>query len=101
VAVDELRARLREDPALQVLDVRRPGEYSAGHVPGALSVPLDRLGSEAEHLDAGRPTAVICAGGYRSSAAASLLQRRGFAGPLLNVVGGTSAWLAAGFEAES
>jgi hydroxyacylglutathione hydrolase len=48
-------------------------------------------------LDAAKPTAVICAGGYRSSAAASILQRHGFS-DLHNVTGGTSAWVAAGYE---
>ena len=40
---------------------------------------------------------MICAGGYRSSAACSLLEARGFA-PALNVVGGTAAWTQAGFD---
>jgi hydroxyacylglutathione hydrolase len=101
IAVDELRARVREGHAgLQVVDVRRPGEYAAGHVPGALSRPLHRLEREVGTLDPTRPTAVICAGGYRSSAAASLLRRRGFS-ELSNVVGGTSAWIAAGYEVET
>jgi hydroxyacylglutathione hydrolase len=101
IAVDELRARLAEDPSLQVLDVRRPGEYAAGHVPGAQHAPLDRLERELPQLDDARPTAVICAGGYRSSAACSVLLRSGFAGPLFNVVGGTSAWTAAGHPVET
>jgi glyoxylase-like metal-dependent hydrolase (beta-lactamase superfamily II)/rhodanese-related sulfurtransferase len=100
IAVDELRARLGEDPALQVVDVRRPGEYSGGHVPGARPAPLDRLERELRALDPARPAAVICAGGYRSSAACSLLQRAGFAAPLFNVVGGTAAWVAAGYATE-
>jgi hydroxyacylglutathione hydrolase len=100
IAVDELRARLGEEPALQVVDVRRPGEYAGGHVPGARPAPLDRLERELAGLDPARPTAVICAGGYRSSAACSLLQREGFAAPLFNVVGGTSAWVAAGYATE-
>jgi hydroxyacylglutathione hydrolase len=101
IAVDELRARVREGHAgLQVVDVRRPGEYAAGHVPGALSRPLDRLEREIGTLDRSRPTAVICAGGYRSSAATSLLRRRGFH-EISNVVGGTSAWIAAGHEVET
>lgn len=93
VTVDELERRLAEEPRLRVLDVRRPGEYAAGHVPRAVSVPLDRL--QREWPDAGEPTAVICAGGYRSSAAASLLAAHGIA-DLVNVVGGTSAWVASG-----
>jgi hydroxyacylglutathione hydrolase len=100
ITVDELKAQLHEGRAgLQVVDVRRPGEYSSGHVPAALSLPLDRLEREASQLDAARPTAVICAGGYRSSAATSLLRRHGFA-DLSNVVGGTSAWIAAGYQVE-
>jgi glyoxylase-like metal-dependent hydrolase (beta-lactamase superfamily II)/rhodanese-related sulfurtransferase len=93
VTVDELERRLAEEPGLRVLDVRRPGEYAAGHVPRAVSVPLDRL--QREWPDAGAPTAVICAGGYRSSAAASLLAAHGVA-DLVNVVGGTGAWVASG-----
>jgi rhodanese-related sulfurtransferase/glyoxylase-like metal-dependent hydrolase (beta-lactamase superfamily II) len=98
--VDELMEELREErPGLQVLDVRRPGEYSAGHVPGAVSVPLDRLEAETPRLDTSRPTVVICAGGYRSSAGTALLRRAGFE-DLYNVVGGTSAWVAAGYPTE-
>ncbi len=99
IAVDELRARKAEQPELLVLDVRRPAEYAAGHVPGALSLPLHRLEQDIGQLPRTRPLAVICAGGYRSSAATSLLERHGFA-DILNVVGGTSAWMAAGFETE-
>jgi hydroxyacylglutathione hydrolase len=51
-------------------------------------------------LDPRRPTAVVCASGYRSSAATSILERHGF-GALFNVVGGTSAWVQAGFGIES
>jgi hydroxyacylglutathione hydrolase len=99
ITVDELRSRRREIPTLQVVDVRRKGEYVDGHVPGAVNVPLDRLERDAGRLDPSRPTAVICAGGYRSSAATSVLEGRGFA-DLANVVGGTSAWIAAGYEVE-
>ena len=99
ITVDELAARRREIAGLQVVDVRRKGEYAAGHVPGARHVPLDRLERDVALLDATRPTAAICAGGYRSSAATSLLERHGFT-DLVNVVGGTSAWIAAGHEVE-
>jgi hydroxyacylglutathione hydrolase len=85
---------------MQVVDVRRPPEYAAGHVPRALLRPLDRLERGLDGLDPARPTAVVCAGGYRSSAGTSLLQRHGFR-DLRNVVGGTSAWTAAGYPTES
>jgi hydroxyacylglutathione hydrolase len=100
ITVDELRALLEENAALQVVDVRRPPEYAAGHVPRALARPLDRLDREIADLDPTKPTAVVCAGGYRSSAGTSLLQRHGFR-DLRNVVGGTSAWAAAGYPTES
>jgi len=99
-SVDALRAELGSKSGPLVLDVRRPAEFATGHVPGAVNLPLDRLEADSARLDPARPTAVICAGGYRSSAGGSVLQRRGFR-ELYNVVGGTSAWLAAGFGSEA
>jgi glyoxylase-like metal-dependent hydrolase (beta-lactamase superfamily II) len=94
--VEELHARIEEGAAPQIVDVRRPAEYEAGHVPEAVNVPLSRLEKELDKIERGRPTAVICASGYRSSAATSVLAARGF-GELYNVVGGTNAWRSAGF----
>jgi len=98
--VDELRAQLSESPSLQLVDVRRPGEYAAGHVPRARSLPLDRLQRESGTLDRSRPIAIVCASGYRSNIACSLLRQQGFTGPLHNIVGGTTGWIAAGFSTE-
>jgi len=100
ISVDELCAQAEENDRLQVIDVRRAAEYAGGHVPGAVNWPLDRLEEEAARGDAERPTAVVCAGGYRSAAAASLLQARGFT-DLRDVVGGTTAWIAAGLPTEA
>jgi glyoxylase-like metal-dependent hydrolase (beta-lactamase superfamily II)/rhodanese-related sulfurtransferase len=100
VPVDELKARLDEGADLQVVDVRRPSEWTAGHVPGAINLQLADLETKIERLDPGRPTAVVCASGYRSSAATSLLERHGFR-ELVNVVGGTNAWIQAGYPAET
>jgi rhodanese-related sulfurtransferase len=96
VLVDELKDQAQENKGLQIVDVRRAAEYALGHVPGAVNHPLDRLEDEVADLDRSRPIAVICAGGYRSAAAASLLRARGFK-DLRNVVGGTTAWVQAGF----
>jgi hydroxyacylglutathione hydrolase len=98
ITVGDLRSLLGKGD-LQVVDVRRAGEYAGGHVPGAVHVPLDRLTQESARLDPLRPTAVICAGGYRSSVASSVLAGRGFA-DLRNVMGGTGAWVAAGYDVE-
>jgi hydroxyacylglutathione hydrolase len=100
ISVEELRRRMIADEDLQILDVRRPAEYESGHVPGARSASLAELREDAlEGLDPSRPLAVICAGGYRSSAATSLLAPRGFT-RLFNVAGGTSAYVAAGYQIE-
>ena len=100
ITVEQLQSRLA-DPTLQIVDVRRAGEYKSGHVPRAFHLPLATLETNVATvpLDRNRPTAVICAGGYRSSAGASLLENEGFT-KLLNVTGGTSAWINAGFEVE-
>ena len=100
ITVAELQRRLEAEPDLQVVDVRRSGEYADGHVPHARLAPLAELQSNAlDWLDPQQPVAVICAGGYRSSAATSLLESRGFR-QLYNVTGGTSAYVAAGFPVE-
>ena len=100
VPVAELRRMLEEQAELQLLDVRRAAEYNAGHAPRASNTPLSpRLREEAAQLDREHPLAVICAGGYRSSAATSLLRQLGFR-RLYNVEGGTGAWIAAGYPVE-
>ncbi len=96
ITVDELKRRLDD---LQLIDVRRPGEYVNGHVPGALNAQLAQLEKSLAQFDPQRQTAVICAGGYRSSAATGLLAQHGFR-DLLNVTGGTAAWISAGYETE-
>lgn len=97
ITVTELNDQLNEATQLQVIDVRRAPEYAGGHVPQAITAPLQSLEKTiaALPLDPAQPTAVICAGGYRSSAATSILEQHGFSN-LLNVTGGTSAWVAAG-----
>lgn len=100
VSVQELRDRIDKTGDLRVFDVRRPAEYSDGHVPGAESFPLGpQLSRCVNDLNKARTTAVICAGGYRSSAATSILETNGFH-HLLNVTGGTNAWVSAGYEVE-
>ncbi len=101
ISVAELKSLIETGPDLQIVDVRRVAEYESGHAPHATSAPLAKLRDLLPHLNL-KPnlqTAVICAGGYRSSAGASILQEAGFAN-LLNVTGGTKAWIEAGFEVE-
>lgn len=95
----ELHRELGAGGPRQVLDVRRSGEYTSGHIPGAISLPLDRLEHELPTLDPTRSWAVVCGSGYRSSAACSLLKRYGFH-RVANVVGGTTAWVGAGYAVD-
>jgi glyoxylase-like metal-dependent hydrolase (beta-lactamase superfamily II)/rhodanese-related sulfurtransferase len=101
ITVEELNELISGKTPLQILDVRRPTEYQSGHVPHALPSPLLSLQKNISDLgfDPALPTAVICAGGYRSSAATSILEQHGFAN-LMNVTGGTSAWIDAGYAVE-
>jgi glyoxylase-like metal-dependent hydrolase (beta-lactamase superfamily II)/rhodanese-related sulfurtransferase len=89
MTVAELRQHL-DNRDVQVLDVRRQGEYEAGHIEGADFYPLDRFKAALPSLDGSLPVAVHCAGGYRSMIAASLLQRAGH--NVINVIGGYEAW---------
>jgi hydroxyacylglutathione hydrolase len=100
IDVAELRDRLAEDRALQLIDVRRPPEWEAGHIARAAHMPLHRLGDLAGSLDRERPVAVICRSGYRSSIATSVLERMGFRKPT-NVVGGMDAWTGAQFDTQT
>ena len=89
---NEVAQWLADDPALQVVDVRNPGETKVGGmVPGARNVPLPQLLDHLDDLDRDAPTVVYCAGGYRSSVAASLLRAHGF-GDVSDIVGGYGAW---------
>lgn len=81
-------------PHTQVVDVRGPGEIAgSGLVPGARPVPMPALVTRLGELSPDAPTVVYCAGGYRSSAAASLLRSRGFA-RVDDLLGGFGAWAA-------
>jgi glyoxylase-like metal-dependent hydrolase (beta-lactamase superfamily II)/rhodanese-related sulfurtransferase len=78
-----------------VLDVRAPREHDSKHIAGSLNIPLNHLAERMKEVPTGRPLLVHCAGGYRSSVAASLLQKHGFGG-ISEIAGGVTAWEAAG-----
>jgi rhodanese-related sulfurtransferase len=82
------------DPPLAI-DVRAPREREREYIAGSLSLPLNHLVEKSETLPKGRPLLVYCAGGYRSSIAASLLERNGF-DCVSEIAGGLAGWKAAG-----
>jgi metal-sulfur cluster biosynthetic enzyme/rhodanese-related sulfurtransferase len=82
----------QQQPDLFVLDVRTPAEFNAGHIPRALSIPLDELEDRlAELPPRDRPVLVTCAAGGRSASACEVLAEHGWT-RLLNLVGGMHAW---------
>jgi len=85
----------REKPL--VLDVRTPAEFDAGHLPGAVLIPLSQLDARWEEIAAHREGKVLltCRSGNRSTVAAEILVRRGFR-DLYNLRGGVRAWSAEG-----
>lgn len=83
----------QRDDAL-LLDVREPGEWVAGHVEGALHVPMGQLGQAQHLLDVDRRIVCICRSGNRSAAVTDALRGAGY--DAVNMVGGMHAWSAAG-----
>ena len=82
------------DPPL-VVDLRTPREHEQKHLAGSVNVPLNHLAERVQELPRDRTLLIHCAGGYRSSIAASVLQRHGFT-RIQELAGGTAAWEAAG-----
>ena len=81
-----------------LIDVREPVEYAAGHVSGAVLVPVGQVTTRVQELDRSRPVYVICATGNRSLAIADLLRSTGF--DAWSVTGGTAAWAGSGRSVE-
>jgi glyoxylase-like metal-dependent hydrolase (beta-lactamase superfamily II)/rhodanese-related sulfurtransferase len=92
LTADEFNARVRDLPDLQIVDVRNPGEVTSGTAHDAQTIPVGQLPARLDELDTAKPTVVFCAGGYRSSVAASLLRQKGF-GDVSDVIGGYTAWI--------
>ena len=95
ITATELGERIADLAGLQILDVRNEGEARLGVIPGATVIPLARLLDRLNELDPAAPTVVHCAGGYRSSIAASVLRANGFA-DVSDLAGGFTAWLGSG-----
>jgi hydroxyacylglutathione hydrolase len=96
ISPQELNQKLRSGSlcAADVLDVRREGEWQAGHIAEVECRALDTFPHGLPATDGERPVAVHCKGGYRSMIACSLLERAGHRN-VINVAGGFDAWHAA------
>lgn len=92
--IDVAELARRQAEGAFVLDVRQPEEYAAGHVPGAVLVPLDQLPARQDEIPSDRALLVICRSGARSATAVQALTSAGY--DATNIAGGTMAWIDAG-----
>jgi hydroxyacylglutathione hydrolase len=81
------------DPPI-LLDIRNPREWATKHIAGSVNIPLNHLQERIAEIPSDRRLAVHCAGGYRSSIAASILHQYGIT-HLIEMAGGLAAWEAA------
>jgi glyoxylase-like metal-dependent hydrolase (beta-lactamase superfamily II)/rhodanese-related sulfurtransferase len=91
VAAKGLDESLHSKSPPLVLDIRTDGEWHAGHIDGALHIPLPHLEERMAEIPRGRPIVVQCGSGYRSTIGLSLLERAGVSG-LTDLQGGMGAW---------
>ena len=84
-----------------IIDVRTPDEYAEAHVPGARLICLDTLKTRAHEIPRDREVYLICRSGARSAQAFEYLNRAHGHMRLVNVTGGTMAWVEAGFPVET
>ena len=89
--------QLHDRAGVPLIDVREEDEYAAGHVPGAVNLPMSKLGDLLDQLPA-EPFDVICQAGGRSARVVEALEARGY--EATNVEGGTGEWIAAGYPTE-
>jgi rhodanese-related sulfurtransferase len=84
-----------------LIDVRTAAEYAEGHVPGARLICLDTLAARAHEIPKDKDVYLICRSGARSAQAADYLMRNCGHNHVINVSGGTMAWIQAGYAVET
>ena len=95
VSAAEVKSELAQPKTPIVLDVRTLGEYEAGHLTGAVHIPVDDLRFEADRLPKNRRILVHCKSGFRAHLAVRILKQKGFA-DVANITGGYLGMVAEG-----
>lgn len=89
--IDGAEARRQVESGARLVDVRSPGEYASGHLPGALNLPVDQLSSRLGELeDKSKPVVLYCRSGARSARAAEVLKGAGY--KTVHNLGAMSRW---------
>src|ERR671912_524456 len=92
ITATELKRRLDGGDDIQIIDVREPNEYETARLENSKLIPLGQVVGRMSEIDPARETVVHCKGGVRSAKAIEALRGAGFAGRLLNLKGGITAW---------
>ena len=98
ITITEYLATRQQTPT-QVIDVREPDEWDAGHLAEATLIPLGELAERRHELDPAAPVVIVCRSGRRSLVAAEYLQQLRFP-EARSLAGGMIAWSAAGQPVE-
>lgn len=88
ISADQLKVEINSQTKTKIIDVRMPGEYRAGHIPGSKNVPLNKI--EGYIGNKNEKVYVICQSGMRSKRAASILKKKGY--DVVNIRGGMTQW---------
>lgn len=86
------QTKARQKAGAVIVDVREPYEWSEGHIPGALLIPLGSLARRSGELDPSKDVIAVCRSGNRSISAALILQRAGFT-QVSSMSGGMISWM--------
>ncbi|WP_250318180.1 rhodanese-like domain-containing protein [Pedobacter sp. B4-66] len=97
ISADAFEDIVNENPDVNALDVRKPGEYEAEHLENTLTRPLDYINEWTKEIDTKQTYYIHCAGGYRSMIAASILKARG-ADHVVDIAGGYGAIKSTGLK---
>ena len=92
ITATELKRRVDDGRDTQIIDVREPFEFEIARIPGTTLIPLGQVAARMSEIDPARETVVHCKAGVRSAKAIAALKQAGFAGRLINLKGGITAW---------
>jgi adenylyltransferase/sulfurtransferase len=92
ITAAELNELIKNNPEVQVIDVREPHEFEIARIPNTKLIPLGQVTARAKEIDPSRTAYLHCKGGVRSAKAIAALQENGYTGKLVNLKGGITAW---------
>lgn len=94
LSVSELKSMMERHDRVQVIDVRSPGEYASGHIPGAMNLPLEELEARLDDIERNAPVVLVCRSGRRSGLACETLNPH--RDRVMSLDGGVESWTQSG-----